>query len=177
VNLTNSERGNEIDPSWSPDGTRLAFASNRDGNYEIFTMGEDGSEVREVTFLPDGGAGEFVNSYQPTWSPDGTQIAFTGYRPDPGNAQVYIVPVEATEETYAEDLLTEWGDFGLEAAEPDWSPDGLSMTYVQYYDQFSTDIVTMNIDGTGGTNLTENAGEDVATGTRVGRRTAPGSPG
>jgi len=55
VNLTNSERGNEIDPSWSPDGTRLAFASNRDGNYEIFTMGEDGSEVRQVTFLPDGG--------------------------------------------------------------------------------------------------------------------------
>jgi len=36
------------------------------------------------------------------------------------------------------------------------------MTYVQYYDQFSTDIVTMDIDGTGGANLTENAGEDVS---------------
>lgn len=162
VNLTNTEHGNEIEPAWSPDGTRLAFASNRDGNYEIHTMAADGTDVRQVTFLPDGGARDYVHSFQPTWSPDGTQIAFTGYRPDSGNAQVYIAPVDATEETYTERLLTEWGDFGLEAAEADWSPDGLSIAYVQYYDQFSTDIVTMNIDGTGGANLTENAGEDVS---------------
>ena len=38
TNLTNYNRGNDMGPDWSPDGTRIAFASNRDGDIEIYVM-------------------------------------------------------------------------------------------------------------------------------------------
>jgi dipeptidyl aminopeptidase/acylaminoacyl peptidase len=80
INVTQTDRGNEIDPSWSPDGSRLAFSSNRDGNYDIYTVAADGTDLRQVTFTEQPEPWMFVNSYEPTWSPDGTMIAFTGYR-------------------------------------------------------------------------------------------------
>jgi len=161
INLTQTDGPNEIEPARSPDGTRIAFSSDRGGDhYEIYTMTADGSDVRQVTFLPSAGPGGFVQSFEPTWSPDGSQIAFTGYREEPGSAEVYVVPVEATEETYTERLVTDASDF-LEAAEPDWSPDGQTIVYVQYYDMYSTDITTIGVDGTGATNLTGEAGEYV----------------
>ena len=50
------------EPDWSPDGTRIAFASDRDGDYDIYTMDADGSDVAQVTNLP--GDEEF-----PDWQP------------------------------------------------------------------------------------------------------------
>ena len=58
---------------FSPDGTRIAFSSNRDGNPEIYVMNRDGSNVRRLTNHP-------ANDITPTWSPSGTQIAFTSSR-------------------------------------------------------------------------------------------------
>jgi TolB protein len=43
-------------PSWFPDGTRLAFQSNRTGTMEIWVMGDDGSNPRQITGLPEAGA-------------------------------------------------------------------------------------------------------------------------
>lgn len=60
----------DIHPRWSPDGSRLAFSSNRTGRYEIWTVAADGSGARQVT----DGPGEKT---WPTWSPDGTRILFT----------------------------------------------------------------------------------------------------
>lgn len=78
----NNALGN-ADPSFSPDGTRIAFASRRDAsNNEIYTMNADGSgpakRLTEDTF-PGGG---FVD-VQPVFSPDGTRIAFRSNRPVP----------------------------------------------------------------------------------------------
>lgn len=159
VNLTNTEATGEIEAAWSPDGTRIAFSSNRDGNYEIFTMAADGSDVRQVTFVEPGAFSDFVHSFEPTWSPDGTQIGFTGYRDTPFTAEIYMVPVDATAETYAETIVTDPDDF-QNAAEPDWSPDGATFIYTQYWDQYTTDIWRIGVDGTGGVNLTtpENGG-------------------
>ena len=39
-------------PAWSPDGKRIAFTSNRDGNYEIYVMNADGSDLRNLTRHP-----------------------------------------------------------------------------------------------------------------------------
>ena len=60
----------DLSPAWSPDGSRIAFQSNRTGNNEIYVMHADGSGVTNITNTPD--AGEF----DPEWSPDGSKIAF-----------------------------------------------------------------------------------------------------
>src|SRR5205814_6618692 len=77
--------GNNVTPTWSPDGTRLCFASNRDGNFELYVVNRDGSGLRRLTNHP--GA-----DITPSWSPSGTQIAFTSDRGGP--PQLYIVGVD-----------------------------------------------------------------------------------
>ena len=48
--------------SWSPDGTKIAFASDRDGNGEIYVMNADGSNQTRLTSDP-------ADDYYPSWSP------------------------------------------------------------------------------------------------------------
>ena len=60
-------------PALSPDGTKIAFTSNRDGNPELYVMNRDGGGVRRLTNNP-------AIDTTPTWSPTGTQIAFTSDR-------------------------------------------------------------------------------------------------
>ena len=67
ANITNGQ-GNSRYPSWSPDGTKLAFASDRSGSWQVYVMNADGSGVVQLT---SGG-----NHIQPAWSPDGSKIAF-----------------------------------------------------------------------------------------------------
>ena len=61
INLTNSPDF-ENHPSWSPDGTKIAFASGRDGNDEIYVMNADGSDQTRLTSDP-------ADDYYPSWSP------------------------------------------------------------------------------------------------------------
>jgi TolB protein len=68
VQLTDSDYS-ELAPAWSPDHRRIAFQSNRDGNWEIYVASADGSDVRRLTD-DDSRDGE------PSWSPDGKRIAF-----------------------------------------------------------------------------------------------------
>lgn len=61
-------------PTWSPDGSRVAFQSNRDGDFEIYQISIDGTGLEQLTdnTWPD---------LYPSWSPDGSQIAFVSSRP------------------------------------------------------------------------------------------------
>jgi len=71
----------EIGPAWSPDGARIAFSSNHDGDHEICVMNSDGSGLVQLT---DNG----VDDVNPFWSPDGRYLGFS--HDDPNNAVIYI---------------------------------------------------------------------------------------
>ncbi len=68
VQLTN-EAGDDIAPLWSPDGRRIAFATDRNGDADIYVMNADGTDQRRLT---QGVGDERLGA----WSPDGTQIAY-----------------------------------------------------------------------------------------------------
>jgi TolB protein len=86
-NLTNG-RGSNYLPVFSPDGTRIAFASNREGNnMEIYVMDADGTNVRRLTNHP-------AADVTPTWSPTGAQIAFTSDRG--GQPQIYVMNADGS---------------------------------------------------------------------------------
>ena len=54
--------GWDRDPAWSPDGTRIAFTSERDGDFKIYTMRDDGTDVRQLTVND-------ARDEMPAWSP------------------------------------------------------------------------------------------------------------
>src|SRR5688500_14146475 len=68
-------------PSWSPDGAKIVFYSERDGNSEIYVMNADGSRPTRLTRHP-------ANDGSPSFSPDGTKIAFDTDRD--GNFEIYV---------------------------------------------------------------------------------------
>ena len=104
--IVSGESRNE-GPQPSPDGTRLAFMSNRSGTMEIWTSGADGSNLAQLTSM--GGSGS------PQWSPDGRWIAFDSQnRSGPG---VYFVsaeggPITTHVEVRAESMVPRWSRDG-----------------------------------------------------------------
>ena len=80
-NLTNNAAVDQV-PSWSPDGTKIAFSSERDGNHEIYVMNTNGSNPTNLT-------NNAAVDQMPSWSPDGTKIVFTSDRD--GNYEIYVM--------------------------------------------------------------------------------------
>ena len=75
-------------PSWSPNGKRITFASDRKGdlvNIEIYVMDADGSNPQRLTE-------NRVYDWQPSWSPDGERIAFVSDRD--GNSEIYVMDAD-----------------------------------------------------------------------------------
>lgn len=110
-------------PTWSPDGSRIAFHSDRRGAAEIYVMRADGSGQRRITAF---GAG--YQAMQPAWSPDGSRIAFTLSRRPVAQATVtefedFAVWLIRPDGSGARALLDH-------AAQPAWSPDGRSLAFV-----------------------------------------------
>jgi dipeptidyl aminopeptidase/acylaminoacyl peptidase len=91
-------------PSWSPDGTKIAFHGN-DCNLEIFVMNADGSNPTVLTCNP-------AHESDPSWSPDGTKIAFESDRD--GNGEIYTMNADGSGQT----RLT---NNGARDFQPDWA--------------------------------------------------------
>ncbi|HEX7049660.1 MAG TPA: LpqB family beta-propeller domain-containing protein, partial [Longimicrobiales bacterium] len=134
-------------PSWSPDGGRIAFTSDRGGNgQQIYVMNADGSAQTRLTMS----AG---SNFKPVWSPDGTKIAFESTRD--GNSEIYIMNGDGSDPTNL--TQSEVLDRG-----PVWSPDGTKIAWARqvfvgpFGIQPSLDVFVMNADGSDPTNLTNN---------------------
>ena len=78
----------DSNPDWSPDGSRIAFQSNRDGDFDIWVMNADGTGVEQLTDDPAIDDPAFDSA--PAWSPDGSRIAFQSNRD--GDFEIYTMP-------------------------------------------------------------------------------------
>ena len=98
---------------WSPDGAKVAFFSNRSGNYDIWIMNVDGSGLTQLTT-------DAADDLYPTWSPDGRKIAFLSSRS--GEVSVWTMNSDSS----AQEQITAGGngDWGT-----DWSPDGKKILF------------------------------------------------
>ena len=76
-------------PAWSPDGEKIAFASGRDEDEEIYVMNADGTEQKRLTDIPG------PDHWPPTWSPDNTRIAFTSDGTQ-DNSEIYVMNADGS---------------------------------------------------------------------------------
>jgi Tol biopolymer transport system component len=141
TNLTNNS-GQDFDPAWSPDGTKIAFSGlpppPGDQHGEIYVMNADGSGLTNLT-------NHELGDYEPAWSADGTRIAFRTNRTF--NDEIFVMNRDGSAQTNvtnnpAADL------------EPTWSPDGTKIAFTTYRGG-NYDVFVMNADGSGQTNLTK----------------------
>ena len=118
--ITNGH-GDDREPRISPDGTSIAFASDRafKGNYDIWTVNISTGELKQITFAE---ADELA-----AWSPDGTKIAFVSGTGINGKT-VESIDLATRHQTT---LVSSLAEGRVEA--PSYSPDGKSLAYVQFH--------------------------------------------
>lgn len=109
VRLTN-DPGMDLDGVWSPDGTRIAWETNRDGAFQIWVMNADGSDKHPVT------SGPALHGW-PQWRPDGARLVYWGYDPDRGVHSIATASPDGGDVQ----MIVE-SDEALDR--PAWSPDG-----------------------------------------------------
>ena len=135
--VTNTS-ANDMSPKWSPDRSRIAFASDGTGAAEIYVMKADGSAVVNLTNHDP------AKDHSPAWSPEGTHIAFVSTRS--GGADVWVMNADGSNPV---NLTTSPGVDG----QPAWSPDGRRIAFSSSRNGAS-DIYVMDADGSNQRRLT-----------------------
>jgi Tol biopolymer transport system component len=133
-------------PRYSPDGTRIAFVSNRSGNPEIWASDADGQNVRRLTRFD----GPLVGS--PRWSPDSRWIAFDSRAQ--GRSNVYLVSADGTSTRRITDA-------DADRMMPSWSRDGKSL-FVSLRSNGLLDLWRLPVDGGAPLQITHDRGVDAA---------------
>jgi Tol biopolymer transport system component len=135
----------EDSPSWSPDGTKIAFISNRNGGFGLYVMDGDGGNVRLVT-------DKIVNASRVAWSPDAQTIAIvsgTTTFDGPPSSDIYLVRV-------SDGTLTKLTGNTRLNLDPAWSPDGRQIVFSSNRDDDGRSKVwMMNADGSNQKRLTD----------------------
>lgn len=121
---------------------KIAFASDRDGNTEIYIMKADGSDISRLSH--DG-----ENAF-PAWSPDGEKIVFLH-----GFSEIYVMKADGSDQTK---LTSGWDELPTTLSTDgftSWSPDGKQIVFTSFRDG-NAEIYVMNADGSDQTRLTNN---------------------
>ena len=160
--LTNNP-ASDYAPSWSPDGKRIAFVSDRDGHVnirgfptsEIYVMDANGRNPQNLTNDPS-------DDTSPSWSPDGKRITFQSDRDNDRdhNIEIYMMDNDGSNLQRLTNNLTEDED-------PSWSPDGKRIVFsarrdehVRIHLDITSEIYVMDADGGNQQRLTENRNND-----------------
>jgi len=136
INLTEESDAIDGDPAFSPDGSRIAFRSSRDGG-GLFVMGATGETVRRLTDF----------GYDPAWSPDGTQIVFA--------TDAVVTPLARRQLSALHVADVESGKtrkiYDGDAVQPAWSPGGERIAFWTAHIGESSagqrDLATVRADG------------------------------
>jgi len=150
VRLTNNN-AMDCQPVWSPDGSRIAFWSNREGKKEIYVMDADGTNVKRLTH-------NLADDVNPSWSPDGRKILFDSERD--GNQEVYVMDADGGNQI----RLTRNNAADITAT---WSPDGSLIAFASNrdtgppYNPYNPDIYVMNADGSNVRRIVNDAEFDI----------------
>jgi Tol biopolymer transport system component len=131
----------DVFPSWSPDGSQIAFVSDRDGrqpgsesHQDVYVMNADGSNVRRLTDAKG-------RDICPAWSPDGSTIAFVSAREQTGRPITYLMNPDGSNQR-----RLRAGESGCAK----WSPDGSRLLF-GYSEPGGSRLATIRPDGTGET--------------------------
>ncbi len=155
--------GNELnyEPTWSPDGDQIVFASNRYenqwdsqtkygeyGDFELYVMDSDGNNITRVTHNIG------MHERTPAWSPDGTKIAYSANDDlkDSNGWEIFVMNPDGTDQT----MLV-----SSDAADhyPSWSPDGNKIAFVSTRDG-GAQIYVMDSDGSNQRRLSNSSFRD-----------------
>lgn len=132
------------DPTWSPDGTRILFASNRDGTNQLWSVNLDGSDLRQISDLPD-------LRGRSDWSSRGQIATYSG---EAWAREVFLMQADGLN---AHRISPPGGN----SQGPTFSPDGEWLAFTAYYDYFNDihgcEIYIMRTDGTDLRRLTNNS--------------------
>lgn len=143
-NVGNIPKASGWDPTWSPDGKYILFASNMDGAVQLYTIRVNGKELRKISSLP-------AIRGRSDWSADGKYIVT--YSGETWQREVYIMNADGTNAR----ILSPAGGNSQGAS---FSPDSQWITFTAYFDHPKDDhgceIYIMRIDGTDLRRLTDN---------------------
>jgi Tol biopolymer transport system component len=132
------------DPTWSPDGKYILFASDMDGTVQLYTIRKNGNELRKISSLP-------AIRGRSDWSIDGQYIVT--YSGEPWKREVYIMNADGSNARVLSPV-------GGNSQGPSISPDGQWVAFTAYFDHYEDDhgceIYIMRIDATDLRRLTDN---------------------